>query len=358
MPVVHLQTWIRAPIFRCFDLARDLDLHSHSAVQTRERIVSGTPSGLIGPGETVTFEGVHFGIRQRLTSKIVAFDPPYLFVDEMVQGAFKRLRHTHRFTEMEGGTLMEDLFDYTAPLGLIGRIADTLFLERYMRRFLERRNAYLKQVAEAAGEGPKRGGAPGQIIILNGTPRSGKSSIASVIQRTFEGVWMNLGVDRFIEMTPERYRPGIGLRPGGEAPALEPLVATLYSAMYESIAAHSRLGLNVVVDVGHHDAYSVSRGILPDCARRLDGLPVLFVGVHCPIEIIMERRRATGWPVPDDGSIPGPVALWQQAVHIPGIYDLEIDTSVLSPEESADLIRRHLQVGQPPSAFKDLAARR
>src|SRR5215210_2853648 len=135
---------------------------------------------------------------------------------------------------------------------------------------------------------------PGQIVILNGTPRSGKSSIAAVIQETFDGLWMNLGVDRFMHMTPARYLPGIGLRPGGERQDLEPLVPILYRAMYESIAAHSRLGLNVVVDVGHHDAYATPRGILGDSARRLAGLPVLFVGVRCRIETIMERRRATG----------------------------------------------------------------
>ena len=44
--------------------------------------------------------------------------------------------------------------------------------------------------------------APGQIIILNGTPRSGKSSIAAAIQNTFDGVWMNLGVDRFKQDHP------------------------------------------------------------------------------------------------------------------------------------------------------------
>ncbi|MDZ4438911.1 phosphotransferase-like protein, partial [Bacillus cereus] len=94
---------------------------------------------------------------------------------------------------------------------------------------------------------------PGQIVIMNGTPRSGKSSITTVIQSTFKGVWMNLGVDGFMQMTPERYQPGIGLRPGGERPDIEPLVILMYKAMYESIAAHSRLGINVVVDVGHHD---------------------------------------------------------------------------------------------------------
>jgi chloramphenicol 3-O phosphotransferase len=166
---------------------------------------------------------------------------------------------------------------------------------------------------------------------------------------------MNLGVDRFMQMTPERYRPGIGLRPGGERPDLEPFVVIMYRAMYESIAAHSHLGLNVIVDVGHHDVYSEPRGILLDCARRLTGLPVLFVGVHCPVEVIMERRRVTGWEVPDDGPAPKPVNLWQQAVHVPGIYDLEVDTSLLSSEECADLIRQRLKDGPPPSAFQRLA---
>src|SRR4051812_29435181 len=125
---------------------------------------------------------------------------------------------------------------------------------------------------------------PGNIIILNGTPRSGKSSIALIIQNTFEGVWMNLGVDKFMQMTPKQYQPGIGLRPGGERADLEPLIKIMYLAMYEAIAQFSRKGLNVVVDVGHHDGYSVPLKILPDCARILRGLPVTFVGVRCPIE--------------------------------------------------------------------------
>jgi chloramphenicol 3-O phosphotransferase len=200
---------------------------------------------------------------------------------------------------------------------------------------------------------------PGQIVILNGAPRSGKSSIAAVIQRTFAGVWMNLGVDRFKPMTPERYQPGIGLRPGGERPDLELLIVLLYRALYQAIADHSRLGLNVVVDVGHHDAYSVPRGILPQCARQLQGLPVVLVGVRCPLKVIMQRRHAT-WQtdatdVSDADAIPPAVRLWQEAVHVPGIYDLEVDTSVLSAEECAALIHQRLRDGPPPSAFQRLA---
>ena len=198
----------------------------------------------------------------------------------------------------------------------------------------------------------------GQIIILNGVPRSGKSSIVAVIQETFDGLWMNLGVDRFMQMTPARYLPGIGLRPGGERQDIEPFVPILYSAMYESIAAHSRLGLNVVVDVGHHDAYAMKRGILADSARRLKGLPVLFVGVHCPIEIVMERRQNAGWNMGStaDSPMPHPVQLWQREVHIPGIYDLEVDTSLLSPGACAEMIRQHLADSLTPSAFQRLAA--
>jgi chloramphenicol 3-O phosphotransferase len=196
---------------------------------------------------------------------------------------------------------------------------------------------------------------PGRIVILNGAPRSGKSSIARVIQNTFEGIWMNLGVDRLMEMTPKKYQPGIGLRPGGERPDLEPFVNIMYRAMYETIALYSRLGLNVVVDVGHHEGHSIPLGILPNCARILNGLQVLFVGVHCPIEIVIERRLKTGYPgYTAEGKIPKPVSLWQELVHLPGVYDLEVDTSLLTPEECANLIRQRLDDGPPPKAFQSI----
>ena len=192
----------------------------------------------------------------------------------------------------------------------------------------------------------------GQIIILNGAPRSGKSSIVAEIQRSFDGIWMNLGVDRFMQMTPERYLPGIGLRPGGGRPDLEPVVVQLYGALYDSIAAHSRLGLNVVVDVGHHDAYSRPLGILPDSARRLEGLPALLVGVRCPIEVVLERRRATGWTRDDEVER---ASQWDEEVHRQGIYDLEVDTAVLSPVDCADAVRRRLLDGRASTALQLLA---
>lgn len=193
---------------------------------------------------------------------------------------------------------------------------------------------------------------PGTIVVLNGVPRAGKSSIVAVIQETFDGTWLNLGVDVARAATPPRYQPGIGLRPGEPDHPAAAVVPALYIAWYDAIAAHSRAGLGVVADFGHYDA-----AVLADCARRLDGLPAYFVGVRCPIEVIMERRNASppgryavGSP---DEPVPAPVRRWQDQVHVPGIYDVEVDTSVLTPEECAAAIRERLEM--PPSAFAQLA---
>ena len=192
----------------------------------------------------------------------------------------------------------------------------------------------------------------GRIVVLNGAPRAGKSSIAAAMQRTVPGTWMNLGVDRYMRATPPHLLPGIGLRPGGERPDLEVQLPAMYAALYESIAAHSREGLDVVVDVGHHDWYAEPRGILVDAARRLTGLPAWLIGVRCPLDEIMARRGAEpGAPVPD------PVRRWQDAVHDPGIYDLEVDTARATPDECATRIGALLHDGEPPTAFARLAAR-
>lgn len=150
MPVIVLRTRVGAPPSRCFDLARDVDLHQRSTAASRERAVAGVTSGLLGPGDEVTWEATHFGVRQRLSSRITEFDPPRRFVDEMVRGAFRRFRHEHQFLPTQVGTEMIDVFDYTSPLGPLGSLADLLFLRRYMTRLLRDRNAYLKREAESA----------------------------------------------------------------------------------------------------------------------------------------------------------------------------------------------------------------
>jgi ligand-binding SRPBCC domain-containing protein len=154
MPRIEIDTTILAPIERVFDLARSIDVHTQGQSAHRERAVAGRTSGLIGLGEIVTWGAVHFGVRQQLTSRIVAMTRPTHFRDSMLAGAFKRLDHDHFFeVQSDGSTRMRDIFDYSAPLGPIGRLADWLFLEAYMRRLLEARNECLKRLAEAGRGG-------------------------------------------------------------------------------------------------------------------------------------------------------------------------------------------------------------
>jgi ligand-binding SRPBCC domain-containing protein len=149
MPLIRLETAITAPVERCFDLSLSVDLHRHSVAHTHERPVAGVTSGIMKCGESVTWEAVHFGIKQRLTSKITAYERPYRFTDEMVQGIFQEMTHLHEFVPQLPGTLMIDLFTFRAPLGILGRVAEVLVLTHYMKGLLLRRNRYLKQVAEA-----------------------------------------------------------------------------------------------------------------------------------------------------------------------------------------------------------------
>src|SRR5882762_9835170 len=104
MPVIELETEIEAPVERVFDLARSIDLHAESMSGSRERAIGGVMSGLIEVGETVTWEAVHFGMTQRLTSKITVCDRPRHLQDIMVSGAFSRFTHDHFFTATESGT--------------------------------------------------------------------------------------------------------------------------------------------------------------------------------------------------------------------------------------------------------------
>lgn len=148
MPTISLTTRIHAPCERCFDLSRSVALHLQSARNTAERVVDGRCEGLLERGDEVEWEAIHFGIQQRLRVRITAMERPVFFVDEMVHGAFRSMHHEHRFRQEGTDCVMEDVFRFTSPLGLLGTIFDALVLTRYMRRFLEARNRAIRQAAE------------------------------------------------------------------------------------------------------------------------------------------------------------------------------------------------------------------
>ena len=73
---------------------------------------------------------------------------PSFFEDVMISGAFASMSHKHRFIDKDDGTQMVDEFEFKAPLGILGKIAEYIFLTRYMRSFLIARNQELKEMAE------------------------------------------------------------------------------------------------------------------------------------------------------------------------------------------------------------------
>jgi chloramphenicol 3-O phosphotransferase len=187
---------------------------------------------------------------------------------------------------------------------------------------------------------------PGQVVILNGAPRSGKSTIASAVQETFPGTWINLGVDVARSMTPRELQPGIGLRPGETDHPAAAAVPILYAALWESVAAHARLGL-------------YDTAIAMEAARRLDGVPVIFVGVRCDVETIMQRRRASAADAyvaaPDGEPVPEAVLRWQHEVHAHWTYDLDVDTSTHTAAQCAAAIQRRLDEQPAPAALARVA---
>jgi ligand-binding SRPBCC domain-containing protein len=149
MPTIRLETVIAASPDRCFDLSLSVDLHRHSVAHTHERPIAGVTAGVMRLGDTVTWEAVHFGIKQHLTTKITAYERPHYFIDEMIRGIFQELKHHHAFIPQPSGTLMIDTFTFRAPFGILGRVIEALILTRYMQELLLARNRYLKRVAEA-----------------------------------------------------------------------------------------------------------------------------------------------------------------------------------------------------------------
>ena len=152
MPTIRLETSIHAPPERCFDLSLNVDAHAQSQAHAQERPIAGVLAGEMRLGDTVTWEAVHFGVKQHLTTQITAYERPSRFTDELVSGIFQELHHTHVFEPQPNGTLMIDMFTFRAPLGILGRLAETLFLTRYMKSLLLSRNRYLKQVAESGAD--------------------------------------------------------------------------------------------------------------------------------------------------------------------------------------------------------------
>jgi chloramphenicol 3-O phosphotransferase len=185
---------------------------------------------------------------------------------------------------------------------------------------------------------------PGQIILLNGTSSAGKSTIAKQLQGILEQPYLHTGIDHFLAAAPwsrlfvyadstaQTAAAGwfLPFRDGAliGAPRLGPVAYQWLDGMYASFATLASAGINLIVDDVIYDPQ-----VLRSAVRHLADLPVLFVGLHCPVEEAMRREVARG------DRAPGGAAIFHGLVHQHGVYDLELDTTQINPAECAEQIR-------------------
>ena len=148
MTTIKLKTTINATIETVFNNCRNIDIHQYSASKTNEKSIAGRTSGLIEKGETVTWQGKHFGFYIKHQSIISEMEFPHCFVDEQLKGKFKKFKHTHTFKKENNAVLMVDELVYEVPYGIIGKLFDKILLKNHLTQFIIERNNYIKKISE------------------------------------------------------------------------------------------------------------------------------------------------------------------------------------------------------------------
>jgi chloramphenicol 3-O phosphotransferase len=182
-------------------------------------------------------------------------------------------------------------------------------------------------------------GRRGQIIFLNGTSSSGKSSIAGQLLLMLDPPHFHMSVDAINSMRAKQKTRDL------DDAGLKAVLARTRAGFHRAVAGMAEAGNDVIADHVLSEPWR-----LRDCLEVMAGYRVVFVGVRCsPAEL--ERRER------ERGDRPSGVALAQQAqVHAHGLYDIECDTTAASPYGCAVLIRDFLGTRQVPTAFDRLRA--
>jgi chloramphenicol 3-O phosphotransferase len=181
-----------------------------------------------------------------------------------------------------------------------------------------------------------------RVILLNGTSSAGKTSIAKALQQIMDAPYLHVPVDSFGAMAPGPEKLG-----ESGSPRWQSVFSRLLSGFHHSLAALAAAGSNLIVD------HVLIQGEEPEnwlteCLDLLAPFTVYFIGVHCPLEELRRRERARG----DRGE--GLAEYQLSRVHRHGVYDLEVDTSVLSADQCAVRIKKRVEGDASPQALVTL----
>lgn len=197
------------------------------------------------------------------------------------------------------------------------------------------------------------------IIVLNGTSSSGKTTIAKKLQAASRGYYLHLALDLFTQTLPEHfisYSDGESARDAEgllwvtenngqrfKEMRLGPKAVKFKEALYRTSMSVASTGFDVIVD----DVIIDDR-VLESVSKIMTG-NAYFVGIYCAKEEAIRREEERG------DRLPGMVEAQYDLVHKHGCYDLEIDTSIVSVDESVKTIQKLLASGPPPTAFQELS---
>lgn len=164
------------------------------------------------------------------------------------------------------------------------------------------------------------------VILINGPPRAGKSTLATALQNGLSGPWLIFGLDAVVAMTNPVDRPGIGLRPGADRDGTR---RRYYRAWANAVNGFTHGGFGVIADTGIYesDLWTEVRGMLA---------PSLTVKLSCSVAEIVRRRDATGWNPPHE---PG-ATLWSEAFDAELPHDIEFDTGQLAVQDMVETLRK------------------
>jgi chloramphenicol 3-O phosphotransferase len=173
-----------------------------------------------------------------------------------------------------------------------------------------------------------------QVIVLNGGSSAGKTTIARALQEILPGLWLTFGVDVLIEALPGRGedpRSGLVLGPDGTV-TVRPAFRATEDIWYQGLAVMARQGARLILDEA-----LLSGGAGQQRVRSLlDGLDVLWAGVHCDPLVAASREAAR----PD--RVPGMAVRQAAAVHAGVVYDVAVDTTADPAAACARRIAEHV----------------
>ncbi|MCB8976173.1 MAG: AAA family ATPase [Ardenticatenaceae bacterium] len=198
----------------------------------------------------------------------------------------------------------------------------------------------------------------GQIVLINGTSSSGKTSLAKALQGMLAQPCFHLSVDMFQQTWPADFLIyGDGQNPAQAEGLLAvfkddaldevrigPAGFRFFAGLYRSLAAWAAAGNNIIVE----DVFYQPQ-VLREAVQALHDLPIWFVGVHCDLAVAEQRERDRG------DRAPGGARTFYPLVHLHTLYDVEVDTTHLSPDACARQVKAHLDEAKQPQAFQQLA---